>query len=255
MLTDSTLTDVLLGLSAAAAGAVNAVAGGGTLLTFPPLETALKSAAAANATSTVALLPGSVAGAVGYREELRASRELVALLLAPSLVGGFLGAGLVVWQPQAFARLVPWLILTAVVLFALQQPVSGYLRKHKPDHAPGRLGKAGLVAFQFLVAVYGGYFGAGIGILMLTSLGLMGVADIHRANGVKTFLAAGINAASVLVFVWGGLVNWPVAGLMAATAVVGGYAGARLARRLKPAAVRGVVLAIGVGLAGYYFSR
>ncbi len=254
MLTDSPLTDVLLGLSAAAAGAVNAIAGGGTLLTFPPLERVMASASA-NATSTVALLPGSVAGAVGYREELKAGRELVALLLAPSLVGGFLGAGLVVWQPQAFARLVPWLILTAVVLFALQQPVSGYLRKHRPGHAPGRRGKAGLVVFQFLVAVYGGYFGAGIGILMLTSLGLMGVADIHRANGIKTFLAASINAASVLVFVWGGLVNWPVAGLMAATCVVGGYAGARLARRLSPAVVRGVVLAIGIGLAAYYFSR
>ncbi len=253
-MTASPLTDVLLCLSATAAGAVNAVAGGGTLLTFPPLETVM-GAAAANATSTVALLPGSVAGAAGYREELKAGRELVRLLLVPSLVGGFFGAGLVVWQPQAFATLVPWLILTAVVLFALQQPLSRYLRKHRPDHAPGPVGRAGLVAFQFVVAVYGGYFGAGIGILMLTSLGLMGVADIHRANGIKTFLAANINAASVLVFVWSGLVHWPVALMMAVAAVVGGYAGARLARRLKPAVVRGVVMAIGVGLAAYYFAK
>jgi uncharacterized membrane protein YfcA len=254
-MTDSPLTDALLAASAAAAGAVNAVAGGGTLLTFPPLEAALKSAAAANATSTVALLPGSVAGAAGYREELRAGRQLVGLLLAPSIVGGVLGAGLVVWRPAAFAELVPWLITTAVVLFVLQQPLSRYLRKHRPDHAPGPLGRAGLVLFQFLVATYGGYFGAGIGILMLTSLSLMGVPDIHRANGIKTFLAAVINAASVGVFLWGGLVNWPVAGLMAAAAVVGGYAGARVARRLPPGVVRGVVIAIGASLAAYYFSR
>ena len=253
-MTDATLTDVLLGVSAAAAGAVNAVAGGGTLLTFPPLERVM-GAAAANATSTVALLPGSVAGAVGYRDELRAGRDLVVLLLPPSLVGGLLGAALVVWQPQAFARLVPWLILTAVALFAVQAPVSRSMRRHKPDHAPGRAGRAGLVAFQFLVALYGGYFGAGIGILMLTSLGFMGVSDIHRANAIKTFLAASINLASVGVFVWGGLVSWPAAGLMAACCVVGGYAGARLARRLRPAVVRGVVIAIGAGLAAYYFYK
>lgn len=260
-LTDSLLTDTLLCVSATAAGAVNAVAGGGTLLTFPPLETAFRplgpelASAAANATSTVALLPGSVAGAAGYRDELRAGRDLVALLLVPSLVGGAVGAGLVVWQPAAFARLVPWLILTAVVLFAVQQPLSRYLRTHQPDHAPGPLGRSVLVLFQFLVAVYGGYFGAGIGILMLTSLGLMGVSDIHRANGIKTFLAAAINTTTVGVFIWGGLINWPVALVMAVSAVIGGYAGARLARRLKPTVVRSIVMLIGVGLTAYYFAR
>jgi hypothetical protein len=254
-MTAGSLTDLLLAGSAAAAGAVNAVAGGGTLLTFPPLEVALASAAAANATSTVALLPGSLAGAAGYRAEVRAGRRMVGLLVGPSLVGGFLGAGLVVLAPAAFGRLVPWLITAAVLLFAVQQPVSRHLRRHRPDHAPGPAGRLALVGFQFLVAVYGGYFGAGIGILMLSTLGLMGVSDIHRANGIKTFLAATINAASVLVFVWGGLVNWRVAGLMAAAAVVGGYAGARLARRTRPAVVRAVVMLIGVGLAGYYFSK
>ena len=251
---DSPLGSLILALSAAAAGAVNSVAGGGTLLTFPPLETLL-GAAAANATSTVALLPGSLAGAAGYRSELRQGRGLVALLIGPSLLGGLIGAGLVVWRPEAFAALVPWLILLAVVLFVLQQPLSRYLRKHKPDHTPGPVGRAGLVLAQFLVAVYGGYFGAGIGILMLTTLGLMGVADIHRANAVKTLLAAGINAASVLVFAWGGLVSWPTAGLMAAAAVVGGYGGARVARRLPPGLVRGTVVVIGAGLAAYYFAR
>lgn len=241
-------------LSAFAAGVMNSVAGGGTLLTFPALL-AVVPPAVANATSTVALLPGSFAGALGYRQELAASKRFVKRMFLPSLAGGFLGAGLVLVDQEAFKTLVPWLILTAALLFLVQQPVVRWMRKHKPDHEPGPWGQAGLVLFQFLVAVYGGYFGAGIGILMLTALGFMGVGDIHRMNGVKTFLAAVINGASVVVFVWGGLVNWPLAGAMAAAAVVGGYAGARVARRLPAWVVRWVVVAVGFGLAAYYFVK
>jgi uncharacterized membrane protein YfcA len=243
---------LVLCLSAFVAGVMNSVAGGGTLLTFPALL-AVVSPAVANATSTVALLPGSAAGAVGYRQELAASRRFVKRMLLPSLAGGTLGAGLVLVNPHAFKTLVPWLMLTAALLFLVQQPISRWIRTHKPDHEPGPWGQAGLILFQFLVAVYGGYFGAGIGILMLTALGFMGVGDIHRMNGVKTFLAAAINGASVLVFVWGGLVNWPLAAVMAAAAVIGGYVGARVARRLPAWVVRWTVTAIGFGLAGYYF--
>jgi hypothetical protein len=243
--------------AALAAGVMNSVAGGGTLLTFPGLLGVLgpDAAAVANATSTLALLPGSLAGAAAYRKELAESRHFVRMMLLPSLAGGVFGAGLVLVDPAAFKVLVPWLVLTAALLFLAQQPISRWMKRHKPDREPGPRGRAGLILFQFLIAVYGGYFGAGIGILMLTALGFMGVGDIHRMNAVKTLLAAAINGASVVVFVAGGLVHWPLAGLMAAAAVVGGYAGARVARRLPAWVVRWVVVAVGFGLSGYYFVK
>ena len=249
---------VLLCLSAFVAGVMNSVAGGGTLLTFPALLAALSplgagAAAVANATSTVALLPGSFAGAVGYRKELYESRRFIARMVAPSIAGGFLGAWLV-WQYQSgFARLVPWLILTAALLFLIQAPVSKYLKARRSDHEPGRRTLLVLVCCQFLIAVYGGYFGAGIGILMLTALGFMGVGDIHRMNALKTLLAALINGASVVLFIRKGLVNWELVWPMVIAAVVGGYGGARVARRLPAAYVRYAVIVIALGLSVYYF--
>jgi uncharacterized membrane protein YfcA len=260
-MSDPVWTYTFLCVSAFFAGVMNSVAGGGTLLTFPALLTALRplfgdeAAAVANATSTVALLPGSFAGALGYRAELAASRRFVLRMLAPSLLGGLLGAWLLSQNKEAFARLVPWLILTAAVLFLLQQPVARWMRTHRPDHEPGPLGQSALIAAQFLIAIYGGYFGAGIGILMLTALGFMGVGDMHRMNGVKTFLAAMINASSLVIFIPSGLVHWPMAAALAGAAIVGGYTGARVARRLPAAVVRWVVIAIGFGLAAYYFAR
>jgi uncharacterized membrane protein YfcA len=253
-MTESAGTYVFLCASAFVAGVMNAVAGGGTLLTFPALA-GVMSPAFANGTSTVALLPGSFAGALGYRKELVESRRFVGRMLAPSLVGGFLGAWLVGKDTATFAVLVPWLILTAAVLFLIQQPVARWMRKHRPDHEPGALTQLGLIGFQFLVAVYGGYFGAGIGILMLAALGFMGVGDIHRMNAVKTFLAATINTASVVEFVRVGLVDWHYAWVMALSAIAGGYAGARLALKLPAAVVRWTATGIGFGLALYYFAQ
>jgi uncharacterized membrane protein YfcA len=255
-MTDPLGTYALVCGSAFAAGAINAVAGGGTLLTFPALVALGMPSAWANATSTVALLPGSLAGAAGYRKELAESRRFVLRMLAPSVVGGYLGAWLVGRDPETFGVLVPWLILTAAVLFLLQHPVAKLLRRQPhAAHEAGPWLTIVLIACQFLIAVYGGYFGAGIGILMLTALGFMGVGDIHRMNAVKTFLAAAINGASVVKFVADDLVIWNYAGPMAAAAVLGGYAGARLARRLPAGYVRWVVIAIGFGLAAYYFAR
>jgi uncharacterized membrane protein YfcA len=254
-------TYAFLCLCAFFAGVMNSVAGGGTLLTFPAL-TALVSPAVANGTSTVALLPGSFAGSLGYRKELWESRRFVARMVAPSVVGGFLGAWLVGKDQDAFANLVPWLILTAAVLFVVQAPLSKWVKRraaeegaHPDHHEPGLLTQALVIGFQFLVAVYGGYFGAGIGILMLSALGFMGVGDIHRMNAVKTFLAASINAASVVVFVRDGLVRWDYAVAMAAAAIAGGYVGARTARRLPPVYVRAAVVVIGFGLSAYYFLK
>jgi uncharacterized membrane protein YfcA len=253
----------LAALCAAAffAGIMNSIAGGGTLLTFPAL-TGVLSEAMANGTSTVALLPGSVAGAAGYRKELWECRRFVLRMLVPSIVGGYIGAALVGRDQQAFARLVPWLILTAAVLFVAQAPLSAWVKRRAlppgsdpAAYRPGWKTTTLVVLFQFLVALYGGYFGAGIGILMLSALGFMGVGDIHRMNAVKTFLAAAINTASVVVFVRDGLVKWELAWPMVVAAVIGGYTGARVARRLPAQYVRYAVIAIGFGLSAYYFIR
>jgi uncharacterized membrane protein YfcA len=250
-------------VSAFFAGAMNSIAGGGTLLTFPAL-TAVVSPAVANATSTIALMPGSLAGSVGYRKELWECRRFVLRMIAPSIAGGFLGAWLVGQDQDAFAVLVPWLILTAAVLFVVQAPLSRWVRRRAAAKAEGEspahpeagwATQAAVITFQFLVAVYGGYFGAGIGILMLSALGFMGVGDIHRMNAVKTFLAACINAAAVVEFLRSGLVNWDLAWPMALAAIAGGYAGARVARRLPASYVRYAVIVIAFGLSLYYFVR
>ena len=176
--------------------------------------------------------------------------------------GGFLGAWLVGRNQEAFALLVPWLILTAALLFVVQAPLSKWVKRRaakeatQPEHhEPNWVTQSLVIGFQFLVAVYGGYFGAGIGILMLSALGFMGVGDIHRMNAVKTFLASGINAAAVVVFVRDGFVDWAYAWPMMAAAILGGYAGARVARRLPAAYVRYAVIVIGFGLSAYYFVR
>jgi uncharacterized membrane protein YfcA len=243
--------------SALLAGVMNAVAGGGTLLTFPALFTVLPGEpVVANGTSTVALLPGSLAGAWGYRRELKEGRQWVRVLMIPSLVGGVIGTLLVTqFDPQIFATLVPWLILAASLLFVAQKPISRWVGIGKPHEAPSGSTVAGVAAFQLLVAVYGGYFGAGIGILMLSSLALMGLSDIHRMNALKTFLAGCINGTSVVVFVAEGQVHYRYALVMAAAAIAGGYLGARVARRLPPPFVRAVVVLIGFSLAGYYFYK
>jgi uncharacterized protein len=255
MPTDVSLEWVYLALCASAflAGVMNSIAGGGTLLTFPAL-TQVVTFAVANATSTVALLPGSLAGAWGYRKELAHVRGFALRLLPVSIAGGWLGSELVSRYPDQFGKLVPWLILTAAVLFLIQPVVSKMLKRKsgEPAAEPGVRTSVGVMVFQFLIATYGGYFGAGIGILMLTALGFMGVGDIHRMNAVKTFLAAAINGVSVLVFIRDGLVNWPYAGAMAVAAVVGGYAGARVARRLPAVYVRWAVVIIALTLVVHY---
>jgi uncharacterized membrane protein YfcA len=257
-MSDSFSTVALLACSALAAGVMNALAGGGTLLTFPALLLALPAGDAsqvvANATSTVALVPGSLAGAWGFRREVDAVRHWVRLLALPSLLGGLFGSLLVTrLPPEYFAALVPWLILTATLLFMLQPLITRLFGIGLPHAEPGPLTRNAVVGFQFLVGVYGGYFGAGIGILMLSSLSLMGLGDIHRMNAVKTLLAALMNGVSVFVFVAEDKVEWRYAAVMALAAIAGGYLGAHYGRRLPRAAVRWFVIAIGLGLSAKYF--
>ena len=244
---------IVLVLAAFFAGIVNSIAGGGTLLTFPALLSVL-TPEVANATSTLAVLPGSVAGAVGYRQELWAARHFALQMLPASLLGGGVGAALLVWYPARFGDLVPWLIFAAALLFLIQQPLNKLLRRKQTDFtaAPSTLLLTGLMLFQFFVAVYGGYFGAGIGILMLSALGFMGIGDINKANGVKTFLASAINSVSAVVFIQANLVNWPYALAMAASAIVGGFVGAKVAKRMAAKYVRWLVIAIGFSLAIFY---
>ena len=243
---------VWLCLSALAAGALNALAGGGTLLTFPTLLTVV-APVVANATSTVALVPGSLAGAWGYRREVRRTHRWMVVLLLPSLLGGVTGSLLVTrLPPRYFSMLVPWLVLLAALLF-LAQPLVLRLIGGRHKEPPSGRTVVGVVVFQFFVAVYGGYFGAGIGILMLSALGLMGLADIHEMNAVKSVLAAIINGVSVIIFVLEGQVDYWYAGQMALAAVVGGYLGARVARRMNPAFVRWIAIGIGFSVAAYLF--
>jgi uncharacterized protein len=252
-----TLELMILCVAAVLAGAVNSVAGGGTLLTFPALAWVLgpsaAAAVAANATSTVALFPGSLAAMWGYRRELSGSRKLITLLIVPSLVGGALGTWLVVTQPaKVFQTLVPWLILVATVLFLLQPTITKWTGIGQPHEQPSTSTRLGIVALQFLIAVYCGYFGAGIGILMLSALALMGLSNIHHMNAVKTLLASGINGMSVAVFLWSDQVRWEYAVPMILSAIVGGFAGASVARRLDKNVVRYTVVTIGLLLSVYY---
>jgi uncharacterized membrane protein YfcA len=255
---------IWLCLSALVAGAVNSLAGGGTLLTFPALIAAMialgaskeEAAVIANATSTVALVPGALAGAWGYRHEFQSVRKWFDLLVGPSLVGGLIGSLLVTrLPPRYFAALVPWLLLVAAVVFLLDTLLGRNRSQTVRPETHSFRAIAGLVVFQFVVAVYGGYFGAGIGILMLSSLALMGLSDMHRMNSLKTLLNACINGISVAVFVIDGKVAWNYALPMAVAAILGGYVGARLALRIKPRLVRWAVICVGFGLATYYFVR
>jgi uncharacterized protein len=239
-------------LSAVAAGAVNAVAGGGTLLTYPAL-TGYVAFKVANGTSTVALFPGSFASVWGYRRQLPACKKWIAWLTAPSLIGGAIGAWLV---DDSFQFVVPWLILLAAVLFLLQPTISRLMKQQTAAlREPSPRVLAGLVVMQFFIGIYGGYFGAGIGILMLSSLSFLGLKDIHETNTLKTWLAFCMNFVAAILFIGRGLVEWPYALAMAGAAILGGYLGARFSLLLRPIIVRWIVIIIGFGLAAFYFAR
>jgi uncharacterized membrane protein YfcA len=243
-------------LTAVVAGIINSLAGGGTLLTFPALaHFGMIRDLVANMTNTIALVPGSLAGTWGYRREFRVSLRWVWLLTPPSLAGGVTGALLLTRLDESyFDKAVPWLILTATLLFLSQPLFNQFAARHADQPAASRVTLIAMIVFQFFVAVYGGYFGAGMGILMLSSLGLMGLGDIHRMNAVKSFLAVCINGISVVVFVIDGTVAWRFVPTMAVAAIVGGYLGAHYGRKLNRNVVRWIVVGIGFALSAYYFA-
>ncbi len=238
----------LLAASSTAAGAINSVAGGGTLLSFPAAIAVGMSPLMANATNAVALTPGSLASAYGYRREIDRDRAVIRLLLPAAALGGALGSVLLLVTPQRlFDAIVPLLVLFATLLLLIQN-----LRRPtaKTSVEAWELPRNPVVSviLQLLVGVYGGYFGAGLGIMMLALFVRLGGRDIHRMNGVKTVLAAAINAIAAIAFMVAKAVDYQAAAIMAAFAIIGGLAGAAGARRVKPAVVRWGVVAIGLVL-------
>ena len=257
---------LLVVVAALIAGIMNAIAGGGTLVTFPALVALGIPAIDANATSTVALWPGAIGSLWGYRSELAGSRAWALGFAGPSLLGGALGGWLLLHtSPERFAALVPWLVLGATVLFMIQRPVlRAFVSRAaaqgvtaEDDHQlTSRRPPGWILVFQFLVAVYGGYFGAGVGILMLAALGFMGLRNIHRMNGLKNWGGLCMNAVAATMFAFSSLVNWPVALSMAVGAMSGGYIGSRTAQRVPQSFMRGAVVIIGLASGVLlYFNR
>src|ERR1041385_8012971 len=233
-------------LAAFFAGVVNSIAGGGTLLTFPVLIWLGLDPKVANATSTVALWPGLFGGLFGYRREMNDSSLMLMRLGVTSVVGGGLGAWLLILTPSlTFARLVPFLILFATILFMLQGPVNRWLRVPSPISGSQKSWWTIAIIVQFFSAMYGGYFGAGNGIWMLAAMGLLGLREIHRANGIKNFLGICINSFPVFLFSATHLVSWPRSLLMAVAALGGGYIEATMAQRVGQTVIRRAIVLIG----------
>jgi uncharacterized membrane protein YfcA len=259
-------TDIaVLTAASAAAGVMNAMAGGGTIVTFPTLLLIGEPAITANATSTVALLPAALASMAGFRREVATHREWLRVLLLPSLLGGAIGAVLLLRTPEkAFARLAPLLVLFATVLFVVQGMLAQRAERRRAKSADEILGPASragtprgrwlsALLLQFLISIYGGYFGAAIGILMLAVLGFLGLRDIFAMNGLKNFFGFCINGVAAAYFIVRGAVDWPIALLMMAGSIAGGYSGAHFARRIGKQKARAAVVVIGLVVTAVLF--
>jgi uncharacterized protein len=233
----------LLAVAAFVAGAINAVAGGGSLVSFPALVAAGYSSKVANVTNTVALWPGYVGGSIGYAAQLTDQRRRILVLTVPSILGAIAGSAILLMTSEAsFDRIVPFLILFAAGLMAAQPRLSAWVASHRPQGPEGRT-PFELVAAVFLLAIYGAYFGAGLGIITLAVLGILLPDDLHRSNALKGLLSAIINAAAVVYFAIWGPVAWLPALVMAVAALAGGYLGVGVARRFSAARLRQGVIA------------
>jgi uncharacterized membrane protein YfcA len=245
-----------LAVAAGAAGAVNAIAGGGTLITFPSLLGAGYSTKVANVTSTVAIWPGTVGGSVAYRRELRARARRVVLLSGPAIAGALLGSVLLLATSQrVFDSIVPWLILFAAGLLAVNNRLAAFavahgIGAHHEEHTP-----PSLIIATFFVGMYGGYFGAGIGILLLAFIAILAPDNIQYANAVKGMLAMLMNLVALIVFSAFGPVQWLPAAVMAVAALLGGYLGVALARRLNATVLRAVIVVWGFSQGIYLLVR
>jgi uncharacterized protein len=245
------LTLIGIGVAGFVAGAQNAMAGGGSFVTLPVLLLAGLPSVTANASSTVALFPASLASTWAYRADLRPLAGIPApLLLALSLVGGLVGAVLLLTTPNAaFDKVLPFLLLLATVAFAFGGRVSAWLQKRMP------IGRGTLIASQISLSIYGGYFGGAVGIMMMAVWSLLGRGDLKTLNPVKTLLVAATNAVAVICFIDAGAVRWPQTLAMLVGAVAGGYGGALLGRRLSSATIRTGVICLTVVMTAVFFVR
>jgi hypothetical protein len=234
-------------------GALNAVAGGGSFISFPALLFAGVPPIPANATNTIALWVGVVGSSGAYRKHLNISRRVMIPLAVSSLIGGVVGAYLLLHTPaRTFLQLLPWLMLAATLLFMFGARLAkGFKISFSAE--PSNAALAGATLFQLFVAVYGGYFGGGIGILNLAMLAALGMSDIHAMNALKVILSVIINGIAVVAFIIAGAIFWKEAGVMIAGGLLGGYFGAHYAQKLPAALVRALVIAIGLGMTAYFF--
>jgi hypothetical protein len=250
----------LVGLFAAGviAGSINAIGGGGTLISFPSLVGLGEPEIVANATNTAALWPGSFSSALGYRKDTAVDRGLLIGLLIPSFIGGAIGAiVLVITPPGLFTVIVPFLVLFATLVLAARNTLTRRIGE-RLTVAEGHKTTAGRIwgfFFQLFVATYGGYFGAGMGILMLGSLSIMGMRDIHKMNALKTPLQAVINMTAFVFFAIKGLVSWPSAFVLCIGAITGGYGGARLAKRVDQKILNASIVALGIVVSAWLFYK
>lgn len=244
------LSAIILFIAGAVAGAVNAVAGGGTFLTFGALSLAGFPPIVANATSSITQFPGYITSTLAYWSDIRTFWRGALLLAIISAVGALAGALLLLsLDNPSFRAMVPWLLIAATALFAAGPWLKPKPRPGKPAAAGGLTGSL----VQFVTAIYGGFFGAGMGVMMLATLGLTQEGDYHRLNALKNMLSIVIAAVAIIVFVSGGVVAWPAALVMFPAVALGGYAGVWIARRVPQTILRGFVIAVGLLLAIYYF--
>jgi uncharacterized protein len=241
----STLQAILVLLAGVGAGMINVVVGSGTLITFPVLLAVGYSPLVANVSNTLGLVPGSVAGAFGYREELRAQRRRLVEMAGASLTGGLVGATLLLTLPDdAFEVIVPVLVALAVILVAVQPRLSARLGAERPRTAR-HVGPL-LLGAVFATGIYGGYFGAAQGVILLGVMGLLLAEDLQHLNAIKNVLAGLVNAVAAVVFLFFADLAWGPVALIAVGSAIGGTVGAKVARRLPPAALRGLVMVVGL---------
>ncbi len=247
---------LLIALAAVAAGAVNALAGGGTLITFPTLTFVGVPTVVSNVTNTVALLPGYIGGTIAQSKDIKGQESRLWYLIPAGLVGGAIGGYLLLHTGEKLFRgLVPWLILLASVLLAIQDPVKAWLTKQMTQRNPGGSHEKWSTVPVGLAAIYGGYFGAGLSVIILAALGMTFDDSLTRLNAIKQLISFSANLAAAIFFVFSGKVLWIAALVMAVGALIGGMLGGRLAGRVKPATLRWIVVVIGVIVSVIYFVR
>lgn len=245
---------LLLFSTAFIAGGLNAVAGGGSFITFPTLIFTGISPIAANATNNTALWVAALASAGAYRKDLHIERRDFLLLCAVSLLGGIIGSvALLYTSPDVFEKLIPYLLLLATLVFTFGEPLKKWLQRQSQNTSPESVPLFNLVIAQLAIAIYGGFFGAGLGILMLATLTFLGIKSIHTMNAFKTFLGSCINGIAIIPFIFAGAIAWHQAILMAVGASLGGYLIAHYSRKIEAQLIRKFVIVVAFSMTLYFF--